>query len=481
MASSSTAAIAEGLFANLHAVLKAASSKCRVIDEKFPSAFFEEDPTRIFHSYQLYITKLVDQKGEIYNEDVIRKTTIGERFDNGEYVAEKNGFYRLFHDLKLVCTILVHYYPRGSRSYHMVDKFFQFISELILRECYRLGVTLSSKLEEQIVEPSAISDLDNTISRDFIKISKCYQCPIAQSYYIRTKGRDLFTSILQKSSLDMRPEELPNSNFEMVKLLPQSSMIDEAPMLGFVAANTSNIPDPTLSPTEIMNRFLHPNWYALPITLWLKYGDYQSFAPFFNENGTVLDSTTRGLMWLDKVGYNKMLKDNKHTIANQEANVHKSGNHDEDKSKETEVGAPQKNVKAEDLVEGEIEADRSIRPPSIKLENIYNWTPASFIDDDEIEAFGSGGIQKVVSSLILKLQALRRERMEKKSSQPSFAEVKLYHKVRRLLKETIFTQHIDNLPINQVVKLPVLQANYNGRIPVVRAQPTRRARKSRRV
>lgn len=52
-----------------------------------------------------------------------------------------------------------------------------------------------------------------------------------------------------------------------------------------------------------MTRFLHPNWYALPTTVWLKYGNYNSWAPSFNENGTVVDSTTRGLIWLERIGY----------------------------------------------------------------------------------------------------------------------------------------------------------------------------------
>lgn len=54
---------------------------------------------------------------------------------------------------------------------------------------------------------------------------------------------DLFSSIISKSNLDKRPHELPNTNFKINNVLPQTDIENEAPRLGFVGANTSNIPD----------------------------------------------------------------------------------------------------------------------------------------------------------------------------------------------------------------------------------------------
>ena len=276
-----------------------ASSKCKVLDESFPAKFFEKDPSKIFESYRKFIKSRSNADGFIKNEDKLALTTISERFDSGDYSGDLGGFYKLFHDVRLVCTLLIHYYPQGTRNYQMVDKFYKFATELLLRECYKIGASLiENDQEETVGSDGDDNELSNVIAADFIKISTNYQVPLSETYHIKTKDQDLFSSTIARSTLDERPHELPNSNFEINKVIPQTDMCEEAPRLGFVAANTSNIPDPTLPPTEMMTRFLHPNWYALPTTMWLKYGEYKSWAPSFNENGTVMNSTTRGIIWL---------------------------------------------------------------------------------------------------------------------------------------------------------------------------------------
>ena len=103
--------------------------------------FFENVPEKIFESYTLFLKSKADAEGNIKDENTLPTTTISERFEKNEYGNFENGVYRLYHDVKLVCIILIHFYPQGTRNYQMVDKFYKFATELLLRECYRIGIT----------------------------------------------------------------------------------------------------------------------------------------------------------------------------------------------------------------------------------------------------------------------------------------------------------------------------------------------------
>lgn len=323
---------------DIQVILKEASIKCEVLDEKFPAKFFENNPEKIFESYFKFIKNRSNSEGVIRNEDKLALTSIAERFANGEYIAADNGFYKLYHDVKLVCTMLIHFNAQGTRMYQLVDKFYKFATELILRECYKIGITVVDTIgNDNLNMDSTPTELDKIIGKDFIKISTSYKVPISQTYHIKTKELDLFSSIITRSHLETRPQELPNSNFEINNVIAQTNLEQDSPKLGFLAANTSNIPDPTLPPTEMMSRFLHPNWYALPTTMWLKYGDYKSWAPTFNENGTVLDSKIRGIMWLKRIGYMEILeREAKKNGAVNQLKDEKNDNEDKSQSKKDE-------------------------------------------------------------------------------------------------------------------------------------------------
>lgn len=443
-------------------------------------------------------------------------TTISARFESGDYSPDVGGLYKLYHDVKLVCTILIHYHPQGTRNYQMVDKFYKFGTELILRECYKLGASLTkSDRENSVGNEDRDNELNQIIAEDFITISTNYQVPLTQTYHIKTKDQDLFSSSIAKSTLDERPHELPNSNFELNKVIPQTNICEEAPRLGFVAANTSNIPDPTLPPTEMMARFLHPNWYALPTTMWLKYGEYKSWAPSFKENGTVIDSTTRGIIWLERVGYVEMYRKMEesrnsksiHSEVNVAENDEKKNNDDLEKVSEEKTDQQMQKLngengksgstesKKQEFVNGKGAVDNDVatsipaseaapdgnkvsEPLLIKLENLLDWSPGNYIDDDEIEHLKNGTHDELVSATLLKIKKLRKLRISRKISKPSLEEIKAYYKVRRLLKEVLLAKQTRSLPMKHCRSFPVLQANYNGSIPVVRVQPTRK-RKSK--
>lgn len=478
-----------------------ASSKCQVVDESFPAKFFEKNPNKIFESYCKFIKNRSNAEGDLRNEDKLAFTTISERFANNEYSADQGGYYKLYHDIKLVCTMLVHFYPQGTRNYQMVDKFYKFATELLLRECYRIGVSfVESEVDKS--KDTASTELDKIIAKDFIKISTSYQVPISQTYHIKTRELELFSSTIAKSSLDSRPKELPNSNFEINKIVPQTNLFEEAPRLGFVAANTSNIPDPTLPPTEILTRFLHPNWYSLPTTVWLKYGDYKSWAPAFNENGSVLDSTSRGIIWLERIGYSELLSTKE---ADEEKKEEQNGK-DMEEGKQEEAQQKEKvgtSLKKQENSKEEIQDDiasngttavekevvnlngvglkaSSDAKPIIKLENLFEWSPQNYIGDDEVKAFEEGTQDKLINSTLLKIQKLRKSRVtENKVLKPSKEETELYYKARRLIKEVVLSKQISKLPMNHCRSFPVLQTNYNGSIPVVRSQYTKKRKAKR--
>lgn len=464
------------------------------MDESFPAKFFEPNPDKIFDSYYKFIKNRSNNEGIIKNEDKLAMTTISQQFETGEYSAERGGFYRLYHDINLVCMMLIHYYPQGTRNYQMVDKFSKFATELLLRECYRVGVSLMQvDPDEYASKPEEKTELDRIIARDFIKISTNYKVPIAKTYHIKTKELELFSSIIGKSSLDRRPQELPNSNFEINKIILQSNMCEDAPRLGFVAANTSNVPDPTLPPTEMMTRFLHPNWYALPTTTWLEYGDYKSWVPSFNENGTVIDSTAKGIIWLERVGYMEAFHnddEHKENEGKEESSDKPKLEEDSESNKngdaESKEPGPTKSNEEDGVLKdatsenGKQQEVADSEPPVIKLQNLLQWSPANILDEESISSFKEGSQSQLISNTLLQIQRMRKDRIRNKITKPSAEETKLYNKTRRLMKEVILAKQISGLPMNHCRTFPVLQANYNGSVPVVRTQATRK-RKHKRV
>ncbi|AET40473.1 Rsc58p Ecym_6075 [Eremothecium cymbalariae DBVPG len=467
------------LFKDLFIILEASSSKCKVLDEKFPAEFFESNPKMIYESY----IKFLEDKSEggsvnLEEEGKLQLTTIRERFETGKYSQSKDDIYRLYHDIRLVSIMLIQYYSPGTRSYQMVDKFYKFATELLLRECYKYGVTLLHS--EPSVKNKEDTEFFDIISKDFIKISSSYTLPIVESYHITTKFGDLFSSTISSSQLDQRPPDLPNSNFEVTKIIPQTgSRLSNK--LGFIAANTSNIPDPTLPPTEMMTKFLHPNWYALPTTLWLKYGGYESFAPTITENGSVVDSSRIGDIWLEKSGYLELWKLNSsgdeenEEILNAEKNAQQESEHSTEMRRVNGDSLEQPKTNGIQFIEEKPMLPSSPKPVNINLESLYKWTPADEIDDDEIQAFRDNTQHKLISKTLVQLQEMKRKRIQVgKVSKPTSQETRLYFKAQRMLKEVILSKQVRKVPKMHIREFPVLQANYAGSIPVVRTYPNRK-------
>ena len=507
---------AEQLLSDICVVLRSASAKCSITEEKFPSEFYEPNPDEIYGSYFQFMKERTEESGELKGDSKeIGLTTISQRMDDGYYNVNHNGFYKLYHDVKLVCTLLIHYYQPGTRNYQLVDKFYRFATELIIRECYNIGSSLPTDVDGHNGNDSSStnpnSELYDSISQDFIKITTSYKVPIPQTYHIRTRDLDLFSSIIAKSSLDRRAQELPNSNFEINKVIPQTDILEEAPKLGFVCANTSNIPDPTLPPTEMLTRFLHPNWYALPTTAWLKYGDFESWAPSFNEGGSVLDSTSRGIIWLRRIGYMKLME-------GEGQKNHESGTEDgnrvddkvadsttgpkidteEDKTSGEPKAEPDVGENTEDIPTAQEDSANEQEPDKkkndsdqvteenkktqhgIRMENLLKWAPENYIESDEIESFKAGLEANLINTTLLKIRRLRNKRIGKHpTAPPGEEEVRLYYKVKRMIREVVLNRKIDKVPLFHQRMLPVLQANYSGGIPVVRTHVTKKRKQKK--
>ncbi|CCE64107.1 hypothetical protein TPHA_0G02700 [Tetrapisispora phaffii CBS 4417] len=466
---------------DVQTVLKAASSKCKVLEESFPVKFYEKNPDKVYESYCHFIESKVGGKDDSEESNELELTTIAKKIDNNEYTNAKNGFYRLFHDIKLVCTLLIHFYPQGCRQYQIVDKFYKFSSELLLRECYKLGITLGSDAKKKELNYTEVTDLDKLIVNDFIKISNSYKVPAEETYHISTRDSELFSSIIGKSILDNRPRELPNNDFEINKIMPQTNIREEAPRLGFIAANTSNIPDPTFPPTEMMTRFLHPNWYSLPIATWLDYGDFKSWAPFFTSNNTVSNINDRGKLWLERVGYNKLYLEREKEIAGITAEVVNTDNEEveevekENNIEQTLVTGDSAELIASEKNNNEIE---KINKEDIKLSNLLQWIPLNVISNEDVESFKTGEQSKLITETLKKLHKLRSERkIDRYVTKPSSSEQKLYYKAKLLLREVLASKTSTNLPVRACSSFPILQANYNGSIPIVRSQASQKKRK----
>lgn len=345
----------------------------------------------------------------------------------------------------------------GSDYYIDVDRFYKFATEFILREAYRHHLQIDEFVEEnaKAKRETPPSDFEEALSQDFIKISTSYSLGNGESFFIITQNNvPLFSSLNQRSALDER-EILPPEAFSTTKIIPQTIPVP-ATNLGFISPQAGRIPHPTLPPTEILNRFLHPNWYSLPAAKWLEGSDLQSFAPVVDEQNTVVRSHDRGRLWLEQIGYTKLFE--KTEVANEN-----SDNSGEESEEEKQNG----DVEMSDVSVSKVDQDAEEVIGKISLENLYEWAPGNEIDDDEIEAFEKGTELEFANQLLGKLHILRKNRLSStvEPSEPTKDEKNLYHKAHRVLREIVLNS--GKLPdIRPSSSLPVLQSNYSGTLPV---------------
>ncbi|KAL6948904.1 hypothetical protein ACO0QE_001383 [Hanseniaspora vineae] len=467
----------ENLLEDLQKVFTFAGDNSNVLQEPFIESFYEPDSAKITSAY---IDLLSTITSGIQNEEQAEKsvaehpkTTISKRFEEHYYSKQEHSFYALYHDITVACFLGVNSYKRGSKIYCLVDKFYKFASELILRSCYKVGSDLHLKQSENLDKDKLKTPYLKKIEEQFDKISSSYTVPIESQFHISTQELLFFSSLVMKSSLDKRGDMLPHPDMEVVDVIPlEETNTVRAPKLGAILPSISNVPEPTLPSTRILNNFVHPNWYVLPTTVWVRYVDpeYKSLLPTINDFGTMLDCTQRSIFWFEKTGYLAKYKSKEEEI--QETLK---------KRKEQDIEFRVK----DDIVHADVDQKNDTQD-KISVQNLLSWSPAHYFNNEEFEALCSGipATQKLISKYMMRLKRAQESRLRNCILDASYMETILFERIKRLLKYVILHgSKSSDLDVPHVNFIPVLQSNYTGSIPIVRKQiiqqPAKKTKKYR--
>lgn len=409
------------------------------------------------------------------DQEGIRKYTISEKVKNNEYKSI-NQFYK---DFVTVCFILINTLNKFSSAYYRIDKYFQVVSELLLRY---LGTGLNKQLDVECdgKDIPAPSTLKKGLDLQFDSIMEFYQAPVKKqaqveidlqknainkststTYINRMYNKDtLFTSLMHKSILDRSLEAPIDEKVKYVDVLPVdvTNTID-APKLGAIMPLTNkNIPDPTLPNTRILDKLMNPSWYTLPVETWVhslmteKDEDMNHIVSIVTKNSSLLSSSEsneylhRKLNFLKKYNLNKV--------------------EEIDNLEELET------IKKQILEKRH--AEESSNDEKINLEHLCNWKEDHYYNDEEIELLTKCNsmkeVQDLISKYLVQLSKLQKHRLKiSKSIKASPVEVELYEKIKRLLKLVLLNgdkEKVKNVKLTVTKKVPVLQANYSGTLPV---------------
>lgn len=421
----------------------------KVLETRIPSDFYESQPTLIGKSFLDYIK----------NKDDFSTTSAQERLKSNYYKS----IYPLYHDIRLSAFILLHQLEIGSNLYLDIDKYYKFSTEFIMRESFMLNIEVNDSKTK--IHDDEISDFDELLSQDFVKISTSYTLGNQDAYFLTSQNNiPLFSSLNQRSSLDMR-EIHTSEKFASTKILPQTyaptqnTFSSISPLSNRIAQLTDQ-----QQSQQILSTFLHPNWYSLPTAKWLEQSDFQTYAPVIDEQNTVVSSEDKARLWLEHVGYKQLLD----SIL-----PDKKTNGDVVKDEVFKEESKKDEVKEEEIPETREKIG------SISLENLYEWAPGNEIGEDEIEAFKNGTESELVNKLLEKLQIFKDSRLENGISKPSTEEIKIYHKINRILTEIINAS--EKIPdIKTSSSIPILQNEYTGTLPVPTQSYAKKKNKSSR-
>lgn len=430
-------------FQNVLTILKAADETLHVFQTKIPKDFFEDQPPLISNSYFQYITDKRD----------FETTTVLDRLTAGYY----SSFYRLYHDIRLSAFILLHQLEIGCDQYVDIDRLYKFATEFLLKECYRLNIEKGEMKFPK--KPHETTDFDFLLSQDFIKISTTYSLGNAQAFFISTQNNvPLFSSSNLRSSLDEREINLPDA-FSATQILPHAYVPNFNTFNTLVPARQQ----PQLSTqSEILSRFLHPNWYSLPTSKWLEGSDFQIFAPLVDEQNAVVTSEDKGRLWFEHIGikkiFRKELEEEQSVTESQEIDMDATQDINGDDSLPTTTNNVINGVDSNDF--------KKDLMGTISLESLYEWEPFNEVGDDEIEAFENGTELEFVTILLCELHKKQVERSKLANQElPTLEERKIYFKLQRMLREiTMNAKELPSLKLSS--NLPILQTDYPGTLPV---------------
>ncbi|KAL6944054.1 hypothetical protein ACO0OE_003948 [Hanseniaspora uvarum] len=419
-----------------------------------------------------YVENLKKLQG---NEKVFKQYTISQKLENNEYKSIKE-FYL---DFVIVCFILINTLNKFSDAYYRIDKYFQVVSELLLRY---LGTGLNNQIDEEqdIKDITVPKSLKKGLETQFDSIIQFYQAPVKKqaqvnidiqsnainkstntTYLNRLYNKEsLFTSLMHKSILDKSEDGPIDENINYVENLPVdvSATID-APKLGAVMPFTNrNIPDPTLPNTRILDKLMNPLWYKLPVETWI----HSLVTDEDDEMEHVISIVTKNSSLVNCSQSNDFLNKKLQFLKQHNLNKVKE-NYDTD-----EIESITKNILEKKHAEI---ADKNEK---INLKNLYNWSQEHYYNDEELQVLTTSKSMKEVQDLINKylaqLSKLQQHRLKiSKSIKAKPVEIELYAKIKRLLKFVLLNgdkEKVKNVKLEFTKNVPVLQANYTGTLPV---------------
>lgn len=430
--------------------------------------------------------KAIDMKAE----DTPRYT-IQSKIDKNGYTSIES-FYK---DFVIVCFILINTLNKYSEAYYLIDKLYQIVSQLILRS---LGTSINrlknyqteEKEDTNINIPKALQksfEIQFNSVSDFYEVSIKKQLQVnvqlekniidrngANNYQTMNSGSEsLFSSILDKSTLDKRQDILPDKSMSFVDVLPVDiSSTIEAPKLGLILASTNKrIPDPTLPATRILTKYINPLWYKLPVNIWLKNlvpeddsNKLQHILPIVSKNESLLNNCQAIDLWVKKTSY--LIKYNGNEEQKKEAAAGLDELEEEELSKFSSSILTKKHTPLGDQSGAE--------KPKIDLQNLINWSDLHYYTEDEqtvlTKCDNLKTLQLFINKYITKLIKLQQHRLKHtKATSASPAEIELYHKIQKLLKIVLIyssKDQIKNFTLPSTKSVPVLQANYTGTLPL---------------
>lgn len=499
-------------------VAKEMDTESRVLVTPVPLAkdFHELDAAKIDTSVLKYLDTVKDDDGSI---DFAESTTVEASFDAKAYAS----IYALYHDLKVASMIRMLEIEDDRFLYGKVDTFFRVATEMLLRECHRLKLTveddrekerekqLKRKAKERLEkeeqqrkrrrrtrgqedheddeqdEFDGEASLEELLTKDFESISTAFVDKTGESLSLVAAGSlPLFTSLNHnKSELDDREAVVDtNLSIGLVKVVPQLDSV--APeKLAYVSLPAQQ---PLRAANRILDQYIHPNWLHLTSTEWLNYGDNDanfSFAPSYDESRSTISNEWKGLTWLQEVGFEKV-KEAKQKYAEVVQGAPKV----EDKSEAVD----EEEAKLDEVVEPKEQVDEADDGRKVDLFNLLRWNSGNKIDSPEQDAIKSNSVQAHISKLLLELNELRKSRITFQKEQiisqrkllaeqakqgiqvygtgyrlvkASKEEVAKYHELKRLITGLISQKKLTpaTLKVKHSTKLPVSQHNYNGTLP----------------
>lgn len=365
----------------------------------------------------------------------------------------------LYVDVKTASVQALIALPIGSEQYLEVDRFFKFAAALIIREGSRMDL-FGGKDPEDVV-PEDVTEFEEEIVADYADLTADLESWSAESFLVMGQNGPLFSTLSTKSAIDPRPSITPGS-FQVTNVLPRTRSVP-AYQLGYLTPAVSRLPHPALPPTEMMTHFVHPNGSELAPSRFLRMDANSSFAPSSDSGRAVYDPTSTGALWYEKVGrlretaIDDILKNGPKKEDTNDVEMEDEEEKEEEETKEEDL---QPLVKDEDV-------DVSKELP---MEDILQWHPRNFIDDDEFDAIKSGTEIQFVSRLMLQLQQLQADRLATPDIPPpvSFEERRLAMKIEGVLGRLLqSTEGIDiaNSKIKPSTNIPALKTNYLGVLP----------------